>query len=118
MRTAPTAEARQQAQCAVTRKMNQDAPILWSYIYQPDDSIVAPAGPAQMLAGRMVADVPGVYTAVATTAGVAAEYSFRVVPRDAIRKLEVVGQGFVSALIHQQREGCRIKAVLAGKIRM
>ena len=70
-----------------------DAPISWSYIYQPDDSIVAPAGPAQIMDGRMVADVPGVYTAVASTGGARAEYSFRVVPRNAVRKLDVVGQG-------------------------
>ncbi len=71
----------------------ENAPITWSYVYQPDDSIVAPAGPAQMLDGRMVADVPGVYTAVASTGGASAEFSFRVVPRDAVRPLEVVGQG-------------------------
>jgi hypothetical protein len=70
-----------------------DAPITWSYLYQPDDSIAAPAGPAQIAGGRMVADVPGVYTAVASTGGTSAEYSFRVVSRDAVRKLEVVGQG-------------------------
>ncbi|MEQ8329942.1 MAG: Ig-like domain-containing protein [Longimicrobiales bacterium] len=70
-----------------------DAPVSWSYVYQPDDSIVAPAGPAQILDGRMVADVPGVYTAVAATGGASAEFSFRVVPRDAVRSVEVVGQG-------------------------
>jgi hypothetical protein len=70
-----------------------DAPITWSYLYQPDDSIAAPAGPAQIAGGRMVADVPGVYTAVASTGGASAEYSFRVVSRDAVRELEVVGQG-------------------------
>ena len=70
-----------------------DVPVTWTYIYQPDDSIRAPAGPAQIDAGRMVADVPGVYTAVASVGPVQAEYSFRVVPRDAVRTLEVVGQG-------------------------
>lgn len=70
-----------------------DAPISWSYLYQPDDSIRAPAGPALIEGGRMVADVPGVYTAVASTGGARAEFSFRVVPRDAVRQLDVVGQG-------------------------
>ena len=46
-----------------------------------------------MLDGRMVADVPGVYTAIASTGGASAEFSFRVIPRNAVRKLEVVGQG-------------------------
>jgi hypothetical protein len=70
-----------------------DAPISWSYLYQPDDSIRAPAGPAQIEEGRMVADVPGVYTAVASTGTARAEFSFRVVSRDAVRTLDVVGQG-------------------------
>ena len=70
-----------------------DAPVSWSYLYQPDDSVRAPAGPAQIENGRMVADVPGVYTAVASTGGARAEYSFRVVSRAAVRELEIVGQG-------------------------
>lgn len=70
-----------------------DAPISWSYLYQPDDSIAAPAGPAQIEDGRIVADVPGVYTAVASTGGARAEYSFRVKSRQAVRSLDVVGQG-------------------------
>jgi hypothetical protein len=71
----------------------EDAPVSWSYLYEPDDSIAAPAGPAQIEGGRMVADVPGVYTAVASTAGARGEFSFRVVSRDVVRKLDVVGQG-------------------------
>ncbi|MEX2465589.1 MAG: Ig-like domain-containing protein [Gemmatimonadota bacterium] len=71
----------------------EDAPVAWSFLYQPDDSVRAPAGPAQIQAGRMVADVPGVYTAVASVGGVQADFSFRVVPRNAVRKLEIVGQG-------------------------
>jgi hypothetical protein len=70
-----------------------DAPISWSYLYQPDDSIRAPAGPAQIENGRMVADVPGVFTAVASTGGARAEHSFRVVSRDVVRTLDIVGQG-------------------------
>lgn len=71
----------------------EDAPISWSYLYQPDDSIAAPAGPAQIADGRIVADVPGVYTAVASTGGARAEYSFRVNSRQGVRTLDVVGQG-------------------------
>ena len=71
----------------------EDAPITWSYLYQPDDSIVAPAGPAQIADGRIVADVPGVFTAVASTGSARAEYSYRVISRQAVRKLEIVGQG-------------------------
>ncbi len=71
----------------------EGAAVSWSYIYQPDDSIAAPAGPAQIMDGRMVADVPGVYTAVASAGGASGDYSFRVVPRDVVRTVEVVGQG-------------------------
>lgn len=71
----------------------EDAPIRWTYLYQPDDSIATPAGPAQIADGRMVAEVPGVYTAVASSGSASAEYAFRVVPRDAVRKVEIVGQG-------------------------
>lgn len=70
-----------------------DVPVSWSYVYQPDDSIRAPAGPAQIEAGRMVADVPGVYTAVAAAGGMTAEYSFRADFRAGVRELDVVGQG-------------------------
>ncbi|MEM7414134.1 MAG: Ig-like domain-containing protein [Gemmatimonadota bacterium] len=70
-----------------------DVPVSWSFVYQPDDSIAAPAGPAQIERGRMVADVPGVYTAVAAAGGVLADFSFRVDSRQAVRQLDVVGQG-------------------------
>ena len=68
-------------------------PLSWSYLYQADDSIRAPAGPAQIENGRMVADVPGVYTAVVSTGSAQAEFSFRAVSRNAVRTLDVVGQG-------------------------
>lgn len=70
-----------------------DAPVGWSFAYQPDDSVKAPAGPARIENGRMVADVPGLYTAVASSGAARAEYSFRVASRNAVRKLAVVGQG-------------------------
>ena len=68
-------------------------PVSWSYLYQPDDSIRAPAGPAQIEDGRMVADVPGVYTAIASTGDARTEFSFRVVSRNSVRTLDVIGQG-------------------------
>ena len=70
-----------------------DIEVTWSLGYQPDDSVAAPAGPGQIEKGRAVADVPGVFTATASAGGASAEYSYRVVPRNAVRKVEVVGQG-------------------------
>ena len=70
-----------------------EVPVSWAYAYQPDDSVRAPAGTAQIEHGRMVADVPGLFTAIATSGNLRTEYSFRVVSRNAVRKLEVIGQG-------------------------
>ena len=69
------------------------APVTWSLAYMPDDSIVAPAGPGQVDDGRFVADWPGLYTVVATSGHLSARASVRVSRRDAVQKLEIVGQG-------------------------
>jgi hypothetical protein len=70
-----------------------DVPVTWSHIYQPDDSIIAPAAPAQIDDGRFVADVPGVYTVIAAAGNARAEKAFRVTSRNVVRKVEVLGQG-------------------------
>ncbi|HEX9710317.1 MAG TPA: hypothetical protein VGB42_10185, partial [Candidatus Thermoplasmatota archaeon] len=71
----------------------EDVPVTWSVLYQPDDSIQAPPAPARVEDGRFVADVPGVHTVVASVGPIQAERSFRVVKRDVVREVEVVGQG-------------------------
>jgi hypothetical protein len=68
-------------------------PVTWSHIYTPDDSIIAPAAPAQLDDGRFVADVPGVYTVIASAGGISAERSFRVVPRGVVQKIQVMAHG-------------------------
>ena len=70
-----------------------DVPITWSHLYQPDDSVKAPAAPAQVSNGRFVADVVGTYTVVASAGPLQAERSFRVNRRDVVRQVEVTGQG-------------------------
>ncbi|MGH7503338.1 MAG: Ig-like domain-containing protein [Longimicrobiales bacterium] len=70
-----------------------DVPVTWTHLYEPDDSIIAPAAPAQIDHGRFVADVPGVYTLFASAGNARAEKTFRVVRRDVVRKVEVLGQG-------------------------
>ena len=76
-----------------------DAPVTWSFAYRPDDSLRAPSGLAQIDGGRMVADVPGVFTAIATSGPASADYSFRVVAREAVRKLDVIGHGRVNRVV-------------------
>ena len=71
----------------------RDVPLTWSHIYTPDDSIKAPAAPAQIEDGRFVADVPGVYTVIASAGPHSAETSFRVQSRNVVRKVEVMSHG-------------------------
>lgn len=70
-----------------------DALVSWSLAYLADDSIVAPAGPGQVDNGRFVADWPGVYTVVASAGNLTTRSSIRASRRNAVQKLEVVGQG-------------------------
>jgi len=71
----------------------EGVPVTWALAYQPDDSIVAPSAPGQVRNGRVVADVPGIYTVVATAGPVSAASSFQAVPRNVVQPLEMVGQG-------------------------
>ena len=70
-----------------------DVPVTWAHAAVPDDSIIAPSAPGQIVDGRIVADVPGVYTVLATAGPLAARTTFRAVPRGAVQKLTVVGEG-------------------------
>ncbi|MBW3534377.1 MAG: hypothetical protein KY453_04035 [Gemmatimonadetes bacterium] len=70
-----------------------DAPVTWSLLYAADDSIKGAAAPGQLDGGRFVADVPGVYTVIASVGPHRDESSFRVTKRDVVREVEVVGQG-------------------------
>ncbi len=71
----------------------EDVPITWSHAYAPPADVVAPSAPGQLRAGRFVGDVPGTYTVVASAGTLQARSSFRVVAREAVQQLEVVGQG-------------------------
>ncbi len=70
-----------------------DLPMAWTYTVQLAEGVVAPAAPAQVDAGRFVADVPGVYTVIASAGPLSARRSFEVTQRDVVRKVEVMGQG-------------------------
>jgi len=74
----------------------EDAPIQWSYMYMPDDSIVEPGASAVIRDGRFVAQYPGEYTVRATAGPISSWKTIRVDTRDVVRRIEVQGQGRVS----------------------
>ena len=70
-----------------------DLAVEWSLSYKPAEGVIAPSGPGQIDGGKVVADVPGVYTAVASAGPLTARRRFTVVERDVVRNLTVVGHG-------------------------
>jgi hypothetical protein len=82
---------------AVARDREGDAiegiPVVWSMRYAAADGLSAPAAPGQLLAGKFVADQPGIYTVIATAGPLRAQQSFEVVPRHVVQRVDVVGHG-------------------------
>ncbi|MCH7490565.1 MAG: Ig-like domain-containing protein [Gemmatimonadetes bacterium] len=70
-----------------------DLAVEWSLSYKAAEGVVAPSGPGQINGGKVVADVPGVYTAIASAGPLTARRRFTVVEREVVRKLTVVGHG-------------------------
>ena len=70
-----------------------DIPVTWTLAFRAAEGIVAPSAPGQIEEGRMVADVPGVYTVMASAGGLSATRRFTVTQRDVVRQVSVVGQG-------------------------
>jgi hypothetical protein len=75
----------------------RDMPVTWSYTFVPDDSIKAPGAAAEVSAdGKFVAEVPGVYTVLASAGPLQARKSVDVRPREAIRPITMVGRGAIT----------------------
>ena len=70
-----------------------DVPIVWTHSYTPLPNVIAPGAPGQLAAGKFVADVPGVYTVMASAGPLNSRRTFRAVPREAVQQLDVVGVG-------------------------
>lgn len=70
-----------------------DIPVTWTLAFRPAEGIVAPSAPGQLEEGRMVADVPGTYTVMASAGGLSATRRFTVTQRDVVQRVNVVGQG-------------------------
>ena len=74
-----------------------DLPVTWSYTFMPDDSIRAPGAAGEVSAdGRFVAEVPGVYTVLASAGPLQARKAVDVRPREAIRPINLVGRGSIT----------------------
>lgn len=73
-----------------------DAPIKWSYSYTPDDTTVAPGGPGIIDNGVFAANAPGVFELIAQSGAVSARTAVTVAPRDARRRINIVGRGAIT----------------------
>jgi len=73
-----------------------DLPVTWSHTWQGVPGVVAPQAPAQVLGNKFVADVPGIYTVMASAGPLTARRTFEVMQRDVVRRVEVLGQGRIS----------------------
>ena len=77
-----------------------DAKIAWSYIYTPDDTIVAPggAGIIDYVVDRTVftANAPGRFTVVAQSGPAIARSVLDVKPRDVRRRISITGRGSIN----------------------
>jgi Bacterial Ig-like domain (group 2)/LVIVD repeat len=74
----------------------QDVPVTWSFTFTPDDSIAAPGAGGQILFDRFVAEVPGVYTLLATAGPYTARKTLDVRPREVVQQIQLVGRGNVT----------------------
>jgi hypothetical protein len=72
-----------------------DVPASYSFTFLPDDSINAPGAAGLVVDDRFVAEVPGVYTIIASAGPLSARRTIDVRPRDAIREVEFIGHGQV-----------------------
>jgi hypothetical protein len=73
-----------------------DVPITWAYTYTPDDTIAAPGATGIIDQGRFAAEVPGRYTIMASAGTANARKVIDVKPRDARRRINVVGRGNIN----------------------
>ncbi len=71
-----------------------DLPVSWTQSLEvADTTFTGGAAGGQIRDGAFVADVPGLYTVVASAGPLTARTSIRAEPRDVVRELEVVGHG-------------------------
>ena len=76
--------------------IRDDLPVTWSLTYEPAPGIRGPSAPGQLKDGSFVADVPGLYTVVASAGPLQARRSMEVEARDVVQSVEVMGQGRIT----------------------
>lgn len=71
-----------------------ELPVTWAYTFVPDDSIASPGAAGIMNQdGRFVAEVPGTFTILALAGPLSARKLVDILPRKAVQRVEIVGQG-------------------------
>ncbi len=70
-----------------------DVPVTWSLVYEAASGVQAPAAPGQVKDGKFVADVPGLYTVMASAGPLAARHTLNVSPREVVQRVTLLGQG-------------------------
>ena len=76
-----------------------DAPIVWSYVYAADDSLLPnglPGGAGIVQFDRFTGNYPGRYTLMAKSGNAFAETTVEVRPRDAKRRINITGRGNIN----------------------
>jgi hypothetical protein len=74
-----------------------DAPITWSYVYTPADTIEAPGGAGIIDWGRFAANASGRFTLLAHSGTTLARKVVEVEERDVIQRIEVTGRGSITS---------------------
>lgn len=74
-----------------------DAPITWSYVYTPADTIEAPGGAGIIDWGRFAANASGRFTLLAHSGTTLARKVVEVEERDVVQKIEVTGRGSINS---------------------
>ncbi len=72
-----------------------DLPVTWAVHFVPDDTIHAPGASGLVDGGKFVGETPGQYTILASAGDLVARTMVDVRPRNAVREVEVQGQGSV-----------------------
>jgi hypothetical protein len=74
-----------------------EAPLTWSYVYVPDDSIHAAGGAGIIDQGPFAANSPGRFSLMANAGNVVARKVVAVSSRDVRRRISVTGRGTVNS---------------------
>ena len=74
-----------------------EAPLTWSYVYTPDDSVKAPGGAGIIDHGTFAANAPGRFTLMANAGNVMARKVLAVSSRDVRRRISVTSRGTINS---------------------